>query len=392
MMELLWLLLPVAAFSGWVVGRGRSVSRSGGGDEGPGTSLREDYFQGLQHLLHEESDKAIEVFTRMVEVDSETVETHLALGSLFRRRGEVERAIRIHQNLIARPSLHREQRTNALLELGEDYLRAGLLDRAENLFQEVVDAGSHVAQALERLREIYQQEKEWQRAIQAASRLESLTGARMGPRIAQFYCEQAEAAQHQGEINNARDLLRRALTADPACVRASLLQGDLERTVGNFKQALKCYQRVREQDPEYLSEILPGMQECYVQLGRARAFRQYLEGIPVAQRGASVILALAERIRHEDGEAAAAGYLVEELRRRPTVRGLNRLIELNLARTAQPGDDDLEVLRELFQSLLRDKPGYVCHSCGFRGRSLRWQCPGCRAWGTIKPIQGIEGE
>ena len=389
MLELFWLLLPVAALSGWVIGR---RGRSPGQRSGPGEGLRGDYFQGLNYLLNEQPDKAIEVFTRMVEVDSDTVETHMALGNLFRRRGEVDRAIRIHQNLIARPSLNREQRTLALLELGEDYLRAGLLDRAENLFQEVVETGTYVPHALTHLLDIYQQEKEWENAIQVAARLEQQSDRSMGPRIAQFYCEQVEAAWRQGEINHARNLIKRALTADPDCVRASILQGDIERSVGNYKQALKCYQRVRDQDRDYLPEVLVGLHECYTQLGRADGFRQFLEAVQREYAGASVVLALAERIRHDDGEDAAARYLVDQLRARPSVRGLNRLIELNLARSGQAEGEDLEVLRELFHSLLRDRPGYGCRNCGFQARTMHWHCPSCRSWATIKPIHGVQGE
>lgn len=387
MLELFWLLLPVAALSGWFIGR-RSRTGQATGNE----ALRDDYFQGLNYLLNEQPDKAIEVFMRMVEVDSDTVETHLALGNLFRRRGEVERAIRIHQNLIARPSLNREQRTQALLHLGEDYLRAGLLDRAENLFLEVVDTGAYVTQALEHLLDIYQQEKEWDAAISVGSRLEPLVERPVAPVIAQFHCEQADRYRREGEINQARQALKRALAVDSHCARASILQADIERGVGNYKQALKSYQRVREQDPDYLPEILVGLHECYTQLGRARGFRTYLEELPRSQRGASVILALAERIRQEEGEDSAARYLVRELRTRPSVRGLNRLIEFNLAGSGTTGTEDLEVLRELFHALLRDRPGYACRHCGFQARTLHWHCPSCRCWATIKPVQGVQGE
>jgi lipopolysaccharide biosynthesis regulator YciM len=162
--ELLLLLLPVAAASGWIAAR-RSQRQERGkcvNDTSP------VYFRGLNHLLNEEPDKAIDAFVEMLEVDSDTVETHLALGNLFRRRGEVERAIRIHQNLIARPALTREQRAQALLELGQDYMRAGLLDRAENLFRELKDTRLHVRQALKNLLVIYEKERDWQACLDTA--------------------------------------------------------------------------------------------------------------------------------------------------------------------------------------------------------------------------------
>ena len=390
MEPLFWLLLPLAAVSGWVLAR-RPV-RGSTAERRADDLLRGQYFQGLNYLLNEQPDKAIEVFTRMVEVDSDTAETHLALGNLFRRRGEVDRAIRIHQNLIARPSLSREQRTYALLALGEDYLRAGLLDRAENLFEEVVELNAHVELALGHLLDIYQQEKEWDRAIEAATRLEGRTGRPMAPMIAQFYCEQVEAAIHAGELNRGRNLLKRALTADPDCVRASILQGGLEKGSGNYRQALKAYQRVRYQDVEYLPEVLPSMAECYRALGREDDYAAYLKSVQHEYDGASLVLALAEQVRLREGDEAAIRYLTDQLGRRPSVRGLNRLIELNLSAGPGPTGGELRVLADLFTELLREKPVYRCGQCGFTGRTLHWHCPSCRAWSSIKPIHGVEGE
>ncbi|MCP1674804.1 lipopolysaccharide biosynthesis regulator YciM [Natronocella acetinitrilica] len=389
MEPLFWLLLPVAALSGWLIARQSGPRSRRATAEDP---LRGQYFQGLNYLLNEQPDKAIEVFTRMVEVDSDTAETHLALGNLFRRRGEVERAIRIHQNLIARPSLSRDQRTYALLALGEDYLRAGLLDRAENLFEEVVELNVHVELALGHLLDIYQQEKEWDRAIQAASRLEGRTGRPMAPMIAQFYCEQVEHAIKTGEPNQARNLLKRALTADPDCVRASILQGRLEQGVGNYKQALRAYQRVRYQDVEYLPEVLGPMGECYAALGRQEDFVSYLQSVQHEYDGVSLILMLAEQVRQREGDAAGIRYLTEQLSRRPSVRGLNRLIELNLSADPDASGHELHVLAGLFSELLRDKPVYRCGRCGFTGRTLHWHCPSCRNWASVKPIHGVEGE
>ncbi len=387
MVELLWLLLPVAALSGWMAGR-----RSRGGGQGHGSRLHGEYFQGLNYLLNEQPDKAIEVFMRMVEVDSDTVETHLALGNLFRRRGEVDRAIRIHQNLIARPSLSREQRTYALLELGEDYLRAGLLDRAESLFTEVVELDAHVEPALRSLLDIYQQEKEWGKAIEVASRLESVSGEKLSPMIAQFLCEQAELARASGEINQAGQLLRHALSVHPGCVRASILQGDVERSVANYRAAIPAYQRVADQDVEYLPEVLQPLRECFEALDRRQDFIAYLESIQNRYQGVSVLLLLTEQILHEHGEEAAASHLIRQLHRRPSVRGLNRLIELNLAGHGGSGMSEMEVLRDLFSELLRDKPVYSCRQCGFCARTLHWHCPSCRSWASIRPIQGVEGE
>ncbi|MBA1148306.1 lipopolysaccharide assembly protein LapB [Ectothiorhodospiraceae bacterium WFHF3C12] len=390
MLELLWLLLPVAAFSGWVIGRRERTSPPRDDDR----EFSSDYFQGINYLLNEEPDKAIEVFTRMVEVDSDTVETHLALGNLFRRRGEVDRAIRIHQNLIARPSLSPSQRGYALLELGEDYMRAGLFDRAESLFNEAVDLDMHAGAALENLLDIYQQEKEWEQAVKAGQQLEQRTGRAMGATIAQFICEQAEDALSREAVAEARQHIRRALQVDPNCVRASMLLGDLERREGNYRAALKAYQRVKHQDIAYMPEVLERLVHCYRGLGQTGEAVRYLRRVQREYRAVSITIVLTDLIQEQDGDKAAMDFISAQLRERPSIRGLKRLIELNVSDSDpdQRRQRDLQVLRELFDALLRERPGYLCRSCGFSGKALHWQCPSCKAWATIKPVKGLEGE
>ncbi|WP_435104746.1 lipopolysaccharide assembly protein LapB [Arhodomonas sp. AD133] len=391
MPELLWLLLPVAALSGWFIGRRerRGVA--------PGTqaAFSPEYFRGLNYLLNEQPDKAIEVFTQMVEVDSDTVETHLALGNLFRRRGEVDRAIRIHQNLIARPSLERGQHAYAMLELAKDYMSAGLLDRAEAIFGEVAEQEDHAATALRHLLDIYQQEREWEYAVAVAERLSRLTGENLGTQCAQFVCEMAEEAMRRdGDDAKVRQLLKRALAYDSTCVRANMLRGAWERQQGNTKAAIRAYRRVRTQDLDYLPEVLPPLESCYQELDQLSRFRRFLYRVMHEYEGASVAMKLSELIAASEGRQAAIEFMASQLRRRPSVRGLNRLIELNI--DDQDPDRrrqrDLRVLHHLFQALIGDRNAYRCQRCGFTGRQLHWQCPSCRTWGGIKPIKGLQGE
>jgi lipopolysaccharide biosynthesis regulator YciM len=233
-MNLLWLLLPVAALSGWLIGQRRINQKDGSSS----SSIYPEYFKGLNYVLNEQPDKAIEVFIKMLEVDSETVETHLALGNLFRRRGEVDRAIRIHQNLIARPSLDREQRANALLELGMDYMRSGLLDRAEALFLELIESNLHLNDSCTELLDIYQQEKDWENAIKIARKLEIISGEKSNSIIAQFYCECADSALIDGNMRVAKDSIRQAISIYPKCVRASLIEGKMYQKIGKEKLAI----------------------------------------------------------------------------------------------------------------------------------------------------------
>lgn len=391
MLELLWLLLPVAAASGWLAAR-QEMQRTVKSAKWRGRSLSSDYFKGLGHLLNEQPDKAIEVFIKMLEVDSETVELHLALGSLFRRRGEVERAIRIHQNLIARPTLSREQRNQVLLELGEDYMRAGLFDRAENLFLELADTGAYAPPALRHLASIYEQEREWNRAVMALRKLEVLTGNPMGPVVAQYYCELAEQARCKGDMAATVQMLKRALGYDRNCVRASLLQGEMDTERGDYKAALRAYRRIEDQDADYLPEVIEPLKDCYTKLGNPGGMTDYLKGVLAKHNGVSIVLALAELLREQKGEPEAAVFIAEQLRKRPSVRGLDRLIELSLAYAEGAARDNLLTLKELTRRLLEEKPIYKCRQCGFTGKVLHWQCPTCKSWSSVKPIQGVEGD
>ncbi|MEO5573329.1 MAG: lipopolysaccharide assembly protein LapB [Gammaproteobacteria bacterium] len=387
MSQWLLLLLPVAAMSGWWVAR-RQLGREGHN----GSDLSSNYFKGLNYLLNEQPDKAIEVFIRMLEVDSETVETHLALGNLFRRRGEVDRAIRIHQNLIARPTLNRQQRTQALLELGQDYMRAGLLDRAETLFQELIDMNDHTEPALRHLIDIYQQEKEWGKAIVAIQKLELLTGIFKAPIIAHYHCELADLALHNSDPELARHRASLALECDRNCVRASLLLAGIEMAEGDYKAALGNFKNIQYQDADYLPEIVAPLLKCYSRLGMTGEIIDYLQQMLQKHNSITLMLTLAELLRAQQGDQQAASFITEQLRKRPSVRGLDRLIELNLTLFEGDARDNLLILKDLIAKLLEGKPIYKCNNCGFAGKAMHWQCPGCKNWSSIKPIQGVEGE
>ena len=388
LLEALFLLLPVAAFSGWLIGRRSQSVKS----ERRSADIPSDYLKGMNYLLNEQTDKAIDTFIQMLDVDSNTVETHLALGGLFRRRGEVDRAIRIHQNLIARPTLKKEERTQALFELGHDYMRAGLLDRAETLLSELAerDQGHHLA--LKLLLDIYQQEKEWQSAIQVAKKYEMRTGEDLSTEIAQFYCEQAEQVRAQGEPLRALKLLKKALHEERHCVRASLLEADIELSAGDAKSSLRAAQRVEQQDSDFIPEALPLIKRCYQSLGRKEEFRSCLQRLLEHHSNIAVVLELAELIREDEGDEAAEKFVTDFLKHTPSVFGIERLIDLNLERVKDEVKDKLLVLKNVTSDVLKNKPMYLCNHCGFTGRTLHWQCPGCKCWSTIKPVQGMEGK
>lgn len=381
--EWLLLLLPVAAASGWWAAR-RSETRCGAA----GSASDPSFFRGLNYLLDEQPDKAIDVFLKLAEVDGETAETHLALGSLFRQRGEVDRAIRIHQNLVARPNLSKEQHSYALYELGQDFMRAGLFDRAESMFGELVEMRVHRKRALGGLRVIYQQEKDWVRCLDVAEQLQALTGETMRAEIAQYHCELAEEALRASDGEGADGHLSRAHGVDPQCVRATMLQGRMEMARGDSAAAVAVYHRVAEQGPQLLPEILPELLEAYRCSGRENPIaelRRLYRDCP----SSSLALTLAGALQREEGEDAAIAVLVGYVSRYADLAGLERLIGIYGAKLAE-GTQAHGICRAALAAVdhLRSRqPDHQCEHCGFVARRLHWQCPSCKHWGSIKPVQ-----
>ena len=378
-MEFLFLLLPVAAASGWWIARRTAQNRAGSDCE-----RAPAFFRGLNYLLNEQPDKAIDVFLKLAEVDSETVETHLALGSLFRRRGEVDRAIRIHQSLVARGSLNTAQRGFAQYELGRDYMLAGLFDRAESLFNELVEMGLQQKRALRGLIEIYQAEKEWPRCLEMAEQLQSVSEQSMQTEIAQYHCEMAEECLRAGDTDRARTHLLDAQSGDPDCIRASMLQAQMEMTAGDAETAALLYRRVAERGPHYVPAMLPGLIGCWTRLGHKQVASE-LEALFRAHPSPPLMLELSDAIEREQGTGAALEFLESYLRSHADLAGAERLLELRLrGGDAARGD---ATLLEVTRHLLAVQPVYQCEHCGFEARALHWQCPSCKRWGSIKAVE-----
>lgn len=352
--------------------------------------LPRDYLVGLNYLLNEEPDKAVDVFIKMLEVDSNTVETHLAVGKLFRRRGEVDRAIRIHQNLIARPQLEKIYRDQSLFELGQDYLSAGVLDRAERIFIEVMSVKEYATPALRALLDIYQQEKDWKNAVHTAEKLESVTKKNMQPVIAHYYCEQAKDSYTKGHYDEGYQYIKNALQADKNCVRASLLHAEFEMKKGDFKVALRSLQNIKKQNADYISESLISLAICFESLKQTEKMIEYMMELLEEYPHIPAILLLSEYLQRWKGDKTASAFVSDYVRRYPSIYGLHQFIHFYLSNTKGQAREDLLTLQNLTKKLLSDKPDYQCESCGFSGKSLHWQCPGCKQWSTTKPMHALE--
>ncbi len=378
--EFWWLLaLPVFFALGWVAARIdlKHLLRES-------RALPRSYFRGLNFLLNEQPDKAIEAFLDAAKLDPETLELHFALGNLFRRRGETDRAIRVHQNLVERDGLSDEQRLHALSELGHDYLKAGLLDRAEAMFAKLRGTARD-EEALKFLLEIYQQEKEWKKAIAMAESLPAQVHHLWQKEIANFHCELAADAILDGRHDEARLSLDAALASNRKCVRATILQGDLAWSAGDAEAAIEAWKRVEPQNPVYVALIAAKLAEAHQKGGRAEQGIQLLRGY--LERHSSLDLLDAVFRAELDGAGPEAAYALvrEELRRNPTLLGLDKLLEAQILGAPPEKRADLELVKNLIHNHTRRVARYRCDQCGFKARQFYWRCPACGGWETYPP-------
>ena len=389
MLELLFLLLPVAAAYGWYMGR-RSAQQD---KQQEASRLSRDYVAGVNFLLSNQQDKAVDLFLEMLKEDSGAVEAHLTLGNLFRSRGEVDRAIRIHQALMESASLTYDQRLLAIQQLGRDYMAAGFYDRAEQMFGQLVDETDFRVSALQQLLLIHQATSDWTNAIEVAERLVKLGKERQKMEIAHFYCELALQAMGSDDLDRAMSLLKRGESADRNSARVSIMMGRIQLAKGEYARAVSHLQRVIEQDHELVSETLDMLETCYQHLNQPQAWRDYLQRCVEENTGAAAELHLAAILDRDEGPEVAQTYITRQLQRHPTMRVFHRLMDFNLQEAeAGRAKESLMVLRDMVGEQIRTKPRYRCHKCGFTAHALYWHCPSCRTWSSVKPIRGLDGQ
>jgi lipopolysaccharide biosynthesis regulator YciM len=382
--EYWWLLgFPLFFALGWLAARidiQHLLSES--------RALPASYFKGLNFLVNEQPDKAIEAFIEVARVDQDTVELHFALGSLFRRRGEVERAIRMHQSLLDRPDLEQERKLQALFELGQDYLKAGLLDRAEQIFSEL-ESTKYSANALKFLLEIFEQEKDWPRAIQVAQRLAEVSGRSYHVEIAHFQCELALAANARSDAGAAHEHLLAALGVYRRCARANMLMGDFASAEGRYEEALQAWKGIEAQSAESLALVAERLLAAYQTLGRFSEGLDLLRGY-LARYGSLDLLNVVFQATVESAGPEAAYRLVrDELRRNPSLQGLDKLLEARLLETSGERRQDILLVRNLIHQHASRLGLYQCDNCGFKAKQYFWHCPACGGWETF-PVRRNE--
>jgi lipopolysaccharide biosynthesis regulator YciM len=373
-----WLLLPVCAALGWALAR-RAERHVAQPSE---ATSRNDAIAGLGSLIRDDADEAITALTRAIEAEPGAVELQLTLGGLFRKRGEIDRAIRLHESMMEATHLTAEQSAQARLELARDYLKAGVVDRAESLAQSLLESPLLAGDGLEVLLDLYEQTRDWPQAISMARRWQAVRGRSAAGRVAQYHCELAETARAGGDFAKALKEAEAALAIDRGCVRASLLLGAIHEKQNDPAQALQAYARVLEQNPAYFAEALVPLRRCADATGEQRALGELLDeaeknpSVPMA-----VVLAKAQWLATQGGEAGA--YLATRLAARPDWEGLLQWIELTgVAATA---GDAWKAMQTSLRKKLAAQPQYLCSQCGFKGGVLFWQCPSCKNWSTVKP-------
>lgn len=343
-----------------------------------------DYIRGLNLVLSRRTDEALELFVQMAKVDEDTLETHFALGHLFRRRGEFERAIRVHENLLARPNLNETQRHQAVFSLAEDYMGAGLFDRAEQLFVELVDSPTQAEPSLERLVHIYEREKEWQKAIDVHRKLEILRGTRSS-QVAHYYCELAELARASGNRELAREHLRNSVRSESGAQRGTLIRASLAQEEQDFGAAIALYEQIIAADRHFIIDVLPSLLQCYRSAGRNADFETYVESLlaqdPTLQRD----LAFATIIGNLTDSPALATCVERFVFDNPVLAKLVNADELKTL-THEQRRRSIERIADGLRQVAASSARYRCSNCGYSTQRFIWHCPSCKLWETVRPI------
>lgn len=370
-----WLVLPLGIALGWYM-RGRNPETA---DDAPTAEA----IAGIGNLVNDDPDQALAALLRAGEFDSQAIELHLTLGILFRKRGEVDRALRVHEALLERAQLKPDQLERTRFELAQDYLKAGMIDRAETLFEQLTQRGLHVTAALESLVSIHEQSHEWRRAIDASRRLQSVSAQSRQAITAQYYCELADESRRAKDAEEAQRLAKRALDEESQCVRANLILGALFEEAGDPAAAIKVLRRVPEQDLRYIPEIVEPLLRCSKAEGELSEFLDFLRELDSENSVSASVLAQASLM--QDSEMNPARFLAEAFASNPRWALLERLLQ-----TIEPPDDEtmaqaMNSFREALQTAAAARPRYRCTSCGLAPGLLFWQCPSCKQWGSVVP-------
>lgn len=388
----LYLLLLAAVGFGWWLGR-KSFWHIGSSSSRAIKNLPvKDYFIGLNYLLNDEPDDAIDIFINSLEVNSNTIETHMALGTLLRRRGKVDRSIGVYQDLLGKSGFSHEEVNEIKINLVQSYIAAGLLDRAESLLEELrKEKGSIKIQALIHSANVYQLEKDWEKGVNALTELLRFCSPQQRQKYqhlaSHFYSELAEIELNQEHFSKTREYLQLAAAMDKSNPRVSILGGQLESRCENYSEAIKSYLRVKKQSPSFMAEVFYPLIDCYKKSGKDKKLEKFIDSCIQEENNAAILLGLADYLNAEKGEDVSRKFLLDQLKLKPSLRLLLKSMTLELE-----DKNACNVFETALNTYIESKAHYQCENCGFELKSLHWQCPSCSQWGTVKHVRGILGE
>lgn len=389
MLELLFLLLPVAMGYGWFMGR-NSVKQN---DHSAKQELSIKYSKGLNYLLSNQQDKAIDYLLEALTVEDDTVEAHFAMANLFRKRGELDRALKVHEHLVRQKHLPNKAKQQAVFELAKDFLSAGLYDRAESMFHKLLRSKIYGLKSITSLMQIYQSTKDWQQGIALKKAIVKTGDKKLLHNLANFYCELATIALEKDEFIEVIELLEFALSHDPNSCRANWLMAQIYENHQQFEEARQCYKAIYAQDKEFFPDVIDKMLACYQALGAEDKFYQFIRQVYDETGSTSALIKYLDHLENKKGLGQAKVFILSALKRRPTIRGFKHFVKMQMSDTQEQNtSENLDVIRELVSAYLNVKHRYSCRTCGFNSSTHYWSCPSCHDWEQLKPVRGLDGE
>ncbi len=389
-MEFSWWLVLLAGFAGWCIGYEKMrqfLSRL----------LNPRRVTDLSTLLPDHDDRVerdaeLNGLLEQYAVDETSVDLYLTLADAFRRRGEYSRAIGVHEHLISSGTLTDEQRRLVTLELSRDYAGSGLLDRVEALLVPLVNDYPHEMDARGSLLRLYEKQQDWQSAIELARDSQGMAEEQKSALVAQYSCEIAGLKELEDNLAESEAWLKKALKSDPQCSRALLMLGRQSIELKNYNKALEYFGQIEKHHPEFAPEIAPSVFHALREGGDGEAMQKHLAYIRERQNSYSVIKLARDAISEREGDKSASEFFVEQIARRPSLKGLRDWAERELETTRPRDKDKVASIVAMLQGVVGEKPVYRCERCGYRCKQIQWRCPGCENWNSVKVIIGAEGE